>query len=69
MRQRLFSQVDAAQHARYLFHTFFLAQFGYCCAGSLAVPNFVHEQVLVALRSDLRQVCNGQYLAAIAEAA
>ena len=46
-----------------------LVQFGNRRAGFVGVAGLVHEQVVVSLRSHLRQVRDGQDLAVLAEAA
>ncbi|MND90537.1 hypothetical protein D3C80_826240 [compost metagenome] len=68
MCQGFLGQVDAAEHARNLFNTLALAQIGHGSMGGIAVAHFVHEQVVMALGGHLRQVGDGQHLAAFAQA-
>ena len=69
MSQGLFGQVDAAEHPCDLLDASGLVQLGHGRAGFIAAAGLVHEQVVVSLRSHLRQVRDGQDLAALAEAA
>ncbi|MCY1555910.1 hypothetical protein D9M68_926110 [compost metagenome] len=67
--QGLFGEVDAAEHAGDFLDALCAVQFAHGRACGIAVANLVHEQVLVALSGDLRQVSDGQFLAALTEAA
>jgi len=69
MCQRLLGQVDAAEHSRDFLDAAVLIQFCDGSAGFIRPASLVHEQVVMSLGGDLRQVGDGQHLAALAEAA
>ena len=54
MRQRLFGEVDAAEHSGDLLDTAVLIQFGDGRAGFICPASLVHEQVVMPLGGDLR---------------
>jgi len=66
---RFADHFDAAEHPCDLLDASGLVQLGHGRAGFIAAAGLVHEQVVVSLRSHLRQVRDGQDLAALAEAA
>ena len=67
--QGFVGEVDPAEHARDFLDTLLALQVRYGGAGVRAAALLVHEQVLMPLCGDLRQVGHAQHLAAFAQAA
>lgn len=62
-------EIDATEHAGDFLNAVAVLQVGYGGAGWHAAASFVHEQVVMALGGHLRQVGNGQDLAAFTQSA
>src|SRR3990167_3294181 len=69
MGQGFAGEIDAAKHAGDFLNAVAVLQVGYGGAGGIAAAGFVHEQVVMALVGHLRQVGDGQDLAAFTQSA
>ena len=69
MSQGFLGQVDATEHAGYFLDAAALVQLAHGGRRGIFAAPLVHEQMLMALRGDLRQVGDAQHLTAFAEAA
>ena len=69
VRQRFFSEIYTAEHARHFFDALWVVELGDGGAGFFAAALLVDKQVLMSLGSDLWQVGDRQHLATLAQAA